>query len=281
MDFKEHLKVAKEAALAAGKIQLSYLKKLKAEDIQSKKSLGLVTKADVLSEKKIKSILLKKFPDDLFLGEEESFELGHKPKKLEKFYRDHEYTWVVDPLDGTTNFVHRLDCFCVCIGLLHFGKPVLGLVYRPTTDELYFGTKGGGSFKGTLVKNSRAQKLWVENKKIKLKDSLLATGFASEKGKALDREFALFYEMMKRVRGVRRLGSAAIDLCYVAEGIFQGFWEKNLAPWDITAASVICSEANIKLSNYEGSPFDPFQRSTIATNKAIYRQLSKQINLFG
>lgn len=272
--------MAQKAAEEAGKILLRYQKKLKASEVESKKSLGLVTKADLLAEKKIKSILLKEFKKSLFLGEEETFVNKSDPTKIKELYNSHELTWVVDPLDGTTNFVHKLECYCVCIGLLHFGKPVMGVVYRPYSGEFYFATEGKGSFKKNLLDpNKRPQKLWVEGDKKKLKDSLLATGFATEKGKTLEREFSLFFEMMKKSRGVRRLGSAAIDLCLVAEGVFQGFWEKNLAPWDITAAAVICMEANIHMSDYKDQPFDPFQRSTIACDKGIKRSLTKQIAL--
>jgi myo-inositol-1(or 4)-monophosphatase len=281
MGFTKHLKVAERAAEEAGKVLLRYQKKLKTSEVKSKKYLGLVTKADILAEKKIKSILIKEFKDSLFLGEEESFINKSDPEKVKELYRNHDLTWVVDPLDGTTNFVHKLECYCVCIGLIQYGKPVLGVVYRPYSGEMYYAIKGKGSFKKNLLKpNKRPVKLWVEGEKKKLKDSLLATGFATEKGKTLEREFSLFFEMMTKTRGVRRLGSAAIDLCLVAEGVFQGFWEKNLAPWDITAAAMICMEANIHMSDYDGHAFDPFQNSTIAADRGIRKALTKQITLF-
>lgn len=280
MNFLKHQEVAEKAAVEAGKILLRYQNKLKRSDVETKKSQGLVTKADLLAEKKIKSILLKAFKGSLFLGEEESFLNQGNPAKYQQLYKNHELTWVVDPLDGTTNFVHGLECYCVCIGLLQFGRPVMGVVYRPYSGEMYFARKDKGSFKKIIGSKKRPQKLWVNGDKKKLKDSLLATGFATEKGKTLELEFALFYEMMKRSRGVRRLGSAAIDLCLVAEGVFQGFWEKNLAPWDITAAAVICMEANIKMMDYSKREFDPFQKSTIACDPAILRPLTKQIAQF-
>lgn len=278
MKFNKHLQVATSAAVEAGKILLSYQKKLKTSEVEVKKSLGLVTKADVLSEKKIKSILLTEFKNSIFLGEEENYQSKSDLSNEKDLYKNYEFTWVVDPLDGTTNFVHQLECYSVCIGLLHFGKPVLGVVYLPSSGNLYIASQGSGSFKKNLLaKNKRTQRLWVEGDK-KLKDSLLATGFATEKGKVYEKEFALFFELMKRSRGVRRLGSAAIDLCFVAEGIFQGFWEVNLAPWDITAAAVICMEANVFIGDYKGRAFSPFQSSTIACDKSIKRALTKQIN---
>lgn len=279
-DFSKHLKIAELAAIEAGKILLRFQSKLKTSEVQSKKSLGLVTKADLLAEKKIKEILLKEYKNSLFLGEEETFQNKSQPSKFKQLYDDHELTWVVDPLDGTTNFVHSLECYCVCIGLLHYGKPVMGLVYRPYSGEVYFARNGKGSFKKVLGRSARPKKLWVSDEKRRLKDCLLATGFATEKGKPLDQEFALFFEIMKRSRGVRRLGSAALDLCLVAEGVFQGFWEKNLAPWDITAAAVICLEANVEMMDYKKRPFNPFQKSTIACHPGVSKSLTKQITMF-
>ena len=192
MKFNKHLQVATSAAVEAGKILLSYQKKLKTSEVEVKKSLGLVTKADVLSEKKIKSILLTEFKNSIFLGEEENYQSKSDLSNEKDLYKNYEFTWVVDPLDGTTNFVHQLECYSVCIGLLHFGKPVLGVVYLPSSGNLYIASQGSGSFKKNLLaKNKRSQRLWVEGDK-KLKDSLLATGFATEKGKVYEKEFALF-----------------------------------------------------------------------------------------
>ena len=150
---------------------------------------------------------------------------------LLKNFRNINTPGLIDPLDGTSNFLNRFDYFSVCICLAIKGVPFVGVVFRPSTKELFFAIKErGATYK---IGNSTVQMPKSPNKKL-IKNSLLVTGFSSEKGQVSEDEFALFKKISTNSRGVRRLGSAALDMCYVAAGFFDGFWEKSLAPWEMS-----------------------------------------------
>ncbi|MGB0454880.1 MAG: inositol monophosphatase family protein [Bacteriovoracaceae bacterium] len=281
MKQSHELKTAIETAIGAGKVLNRYYKKLQKSQIASKKSEGLVSKADLESEKFIKKSLMKEFKDFKFLGEEGAFKNKREYNKFKKEFPQYENCWVVDPLDGTTNFIYGLDYFCVCIGLVKKGVPSLGVVYRPTTGEVYFAEKGKGAYKlDTTKKSVRPKKLKVTTFSKDLRNTLLVTGFAAEKGGNEDKEFKLFKGLLKKSRGVRRLGSAAIDICFVADGIFGAFWERGLAPWDICAAGVVLQEAGGVVSSFDGEDFDAFQSTTLATTKIHHKKLMRAINQY-
>lgn len=272
-------KILKEVMLVAeqaGKRLEKRRKQLDSLTISSKQAQGVVSEADLESEEFIIKKLKKLVPKASFLAEESAFlEFGGKHDAYLPFH-DHEYSWIIDPLDGTTNFLNNMDYYAICICLVKKGKPILGLVYRPATGESFFALQGKGAYLSSRGK--RKKKLAISSAPKKLSNSLLVTGFACEKGAEFNQEFSLFLTMMKSSRGIRRMGSAALDLCLVAQGIFDGFWERGLAPWDVAAAGLICLEAGASVTNYEAQKFDPFQSTIVASNKKIRKELMAVIN---
>lgn len=270
---KELLTVAKEAALLGSKILLKYQKKLSTLTVESKKAQGVVSEADRETENAIMAFLRKRHPDISFLGEESSFIESESSRDSFEQYKEEEWCWCIDPLDGTHNYLNGLEYYCISIALLHFGAPVLGVIYRPVTGECYWATKSLGAFyQNSLGKKVRLD-IGIGAKK--LADSLVVTGFSSEKGVMYPDEVERFARFLSRSRGVRRLGSAALDLCLVARGVFDGFWEKELAPWDVAAGALIASEAGAKVSDWQGKSFHPFQRSIVAAKPTLYGQMKK------
>jgi myo-inositol-1(or 4)-monophosphatase len=164
-----------------------------------------------------------------------------------------------------------MDYYAVCIALAHKGTPVLGAVYRPPTGELFWAWQGEGAW----FKKPAAKKLRLQCKPMKktMKECLFVTGFSSEKGVDFQQEFDQFKDIMLASRGIRRMGSAALDLCYVATGIFDGFWERGLSPWDVAASGIICLESGLKVTDYEGRKFHPFQDSILAGRAQACRQI--------
>lgn len=243
-----------KAAREAGKILLSlYNKKISIS--QKKDSYNLVTEADLKSEKKIVSIIKKKFPEHSLLAEESI------NKKT-----DSEYLWVIDPLDGTNNFSHSFPFFCVSIALYKNNNPLLGVVYDPLRDELFYAEKGKGAF----LNNKRIK---VSNKKT-IDDSLLVTGFYYERGvlmkKTLNQMEAFF---KKNVRGIRRTGSAALDLCYVASARLEGYWELKISSWDFAAGALIVEEAKGKVTDSNGRKYNLGMGSVVASNGRIHNEM--------
>ena len=260
-----------EISALTGKKLLSYQKKISSLTIDHKKAQGVVSEADVEAEKYIIKKLKKILPEASFLAEESSY------LAKDIFTKDSEaLLWVIDPLDGTTNFLNNMDYYAVCISLCYYGQPIIGVVHRPRTGETYFSFQGGGSY--ILDKKGRKKKLSSNGKPAKnFKDCLLATGFATEKGIPFDIEFDIFKSMMSNCRGVRRMGSAALDLCLTAEGIFDGFWERGLAPWDTAAASLICLEAGQFITDYSGEVFSPFNKTIVCGPKFSHKTLLKML----
>ena len=187
-------------------------------------SIDLVTEIDRRSDDMIVSHLRQRYPDHAILAEE-SGESGH----------DSEYLWVIDPVDGTTNYAQGLPIFAISVGLEHRGEKVLGLVYEPVTDEMFCAVKGQGSYRN-------GRRLQVGNKS-KLIDCVLATGFPYDIATHPVNNIDYFASLAKKTRAVRRMGSAAYDLACVASGGFDGFWEMNLSPWDVAASILIVEEA--------------------------------------
>jgi myo-inositol-1(or 4)-monophosphatase len=266
--------VTQIALKATPKIEL-YQKKLHKLNVSSKVAKGMVSNADIEVEKFLISHLKKLYPEFNFLAEEMSYANKSDCREEMIKVKDMEYCWAIDPIDGTSNFLNGFDYFAISIGLLHYGKPILGVVVRPMTGEIFYAGEGLGSFWKKSIEH-RATKLPVRKRSVKkLKDSILVTGFASEKGVVFDEEFRKFRLMMSKTRGIRRLGSAALDLCYVAYGLWDGFWEKGLAPWDVAAAGIICSEAGLKVTDYNKQAFDPFAETIVAAPKGLYFEMIK------
>ncbi len=277
-DLKSILESVLEAAQKTGDKLLKNQKKLGSLKITSKQAQGVVSNADVEAENFLIKKLRPLLKDAEFLAEESAFEnFGGKSDAFCNF-KEIPFSWIIDPLDGTTNYLNNMDYYGVCICLAYYGEPILGVVHRPRTAQTYYAIKGKGAFLQTTrqtksgVKVSKS-KLELSNGSKKIKDSLLVTGFACEKGQEFDIEFKIFVDMMKAARGIRRMGSAAMDMCLVAEGVFDGFWERGLSPWDMAASSLIAKEAGAFVSDYNGEVFNPFLSTIVVGHKKLRKEL--------
>lgn len=249
------LNFAIETARAAGQILLEkYGRKI---NISKKGDINLVTEADLASEKLIIERIRTHFPKHSILAEEsgEAVVIGGENK----------FKWIIDPLDGTTNFAHGYPAFCVNIALEHEGEIIIGVTYDPTRNEMFSAEKGNGAF----LNNRQIRVSETE----KLSESLLVTGFPynfKEKENFARHltDFLLFS------RGVRRDGSAAIDMAYVACGRFDGFWEEGLNPWDVAAGKLLIEEAGGIVSYYDNSPFSIYSPPILASNGLIHNEMS-------
>jgi len=221
--------------------------------------INLVTQIDRASEKLIIDLIKKKYPKHSILAEE-----GGGVKN------DSEYIWVVDPLDGTTNFTHGLPIFSVSIGLQKNKETIAGVVYDVVRDIVYSAQLGGGAFADSdQIKVSSTEAL---------KHSLLVTGFPYNIADNPENAFERFTLLTKNARGIRRLGSAAIDFCYLASGVFDGFWEVHLHPWDICAGKLIVEEAGGLVTDFVGEPVDIYSKKILATNHEIHDQIIRVMN---
>lgn len=268
------LKLSLSLAKSAGDHLMKKQARLSSLRITTKEAQGIASNADTESEKIIIRGIKNQYPDHFILAEESAFDEYKGEMSRYKFLQEKEWVWIIDPLDGTNNFLNGLDYFCVCISLVRFGEPVVGVVLRPSSGECFYAIKG----KGTKMVNHLSRKTPVskikksQNKKM-LKDSLLVTGFTTEKGPIFEDEFTLFKNMMGKSRGIRRMGSAALDLCYVAKGVFDCFWERGLAAWDVSAAGLICLEAGVIVSDYTGQAFHPFQETIVAARAPLHSEI--------
>ncbi len=221
--------------------------------IEYKGEADLVTAADRKSETLIRDRIRTLWPSHDVLGEEEGL-------------RDtgSEYRWYVDPLDGTTNFAHGFPVFCVSMALQHKDEVIAGLCYDPTRDELFAAERGKGAFLN--------QRQIHVSKISNLAESLLGTGFPSHK-RHKNPNIHFYHQITLRTHGLRRAGSAALDLCSVAAGRFDGFWEFNLNPWDTAAGVLIVQEAGGKVTDFQGGPFQLNSRETLASNGLLHDSL--------
>jgi myo-inositol-1(or 4)-monophosphatase len=252
------LDIATEAALAAGVILQDCWGKL--ENIKEKGRVGdLVTEADKKSEAEVLAILERHFPAHQILAEE-SGNLGSK---------ESEYLWAIDPLDGTTNYAHGYPISAVSIGLMVAGIPQIGVIYNPFRNELFRAATGlGATCNRRPIKVSDASEL---------SQSLLVTGFAYDRRETLDNNYAEFCYLTHLTQGVRRGGSASLDLADVACGRLDGYWERGLSPWDITAGIIIVREAGGKVTAYDESPLDINSGRLLATNGKVHQNLSQAL----
>ena len=252
------LDVAKEAALAAGAILQSYWGKLEA--IEEKGRPGdLVTEADKAAEAAILQVLHQRVPDHAILAEE-SGQVGN----LES-----PYLWAIDPLDGTTNYAHQYPVSAVSIGLLIEGVPHVGTIFDPFRQELFQAATGLGA--------TRNQKPIQVSSTTELGKSLLVSGFAYDRRETTDNNYQEFCHLTHLTQGVRRSGSAALDLAYVACGRFDGYWERGLSPWDMAAGIVLVQEAGGRVTAYDQSPLAIRSGRILATNQQIHQALSTEL----
>jgi myo-inositol-1(or 4)-monophosphatase len=248
------LSFAIETARAAGHLLLEKYGRITA--ITKKGDYNLVTEADLASEALIIDRIRSHFPRHTILAEESG--------DMAVVGGDSKWKWIVDPLDGTTNFAHGYPCFCVTLALEHEGELVVGVTYDPTRNELFSAEKGQGAslnFKPIHVSSTE-----------KLSESLIVTGFPYD---FKDREdFARHLTaFLLQSRGVRRDGSAAIDMAYVACGRFDGFWEEGLNPWDMAAGLLMINEAGGRVSNYDGTPLNIYKPPICASNGVIHDEM--------
>ena len=259
LDLTQALATAREAARRGREVLLRYFKQVK--KVQEKALAGLVSEADIESEKVITAALFEGLPGVTVLGEEDAF--------LRKEERVDDSMWVVDPLDGTTNYVHGFPIFCISIGLQWRGQPVLGVVDVPMLDKIYTGTLGGGAF-------VNGERLRISERET-IRESLLATGFFPDNVTALKEQLRIFSDLVYEARGIRRAGAAAYDLCLVAEGVFDAFWERNLKPWDTAAGTLLVREAGGVVWTYGGSDYVLGNDSILAGNPNITPHIAKRI----
>jgi myo-inositol-1(or 4)-monophosphatase len=229
--------------------------------IEYKGEADLVTAADRAAEVLIRERIRQQWPTHDVLGEEQGLS-----------DQGSEYRWYVDPLDGTTNFAHGFPVFCVSIALEHHalehkGQRIAAVIYDPTRDELFSAEQGRGA-------QLNGESIYV-SKTAELKESLLATGFPSQK-RHKNPNIYFYHQITLHSHGVRRAGSAALDLCNVAAGRFDGFWEFNLNPWDTAAGVLIVEEAGGKVTRFDGSPFEISSRETVASNGLIHEALLRE-----
>jgi myo-inositol-1(or 4)-monophosphatase len=247
---------ARQAVRLAGSIQLAGL--CRTLEIEHKGRYDLVTDVDRQSEEAVVNILRQAFGSAGILAEESS------PAE-----NDTESLWIIDPLDGTTNYAHGYPAFCSVVALRYKGEIVLGAVYEPLRDELFEAAKGrGATLNGRLIQVSETKQL---------SQSLLATGFPYDRVEQKDTNLDRFCALTMRTRGVRRGGSAALDLCYTACGRLDGFWEIRLHTWDVSAGALIVEEAGGQITDLAGGAYDYSGLETVATNRHLHAALIKSL----
>jgi len=257
-----YLATAIEAVIRAGDVQMAHF----GGDMQvdKKGAIDLVTNIDIEVERSFRAMIAERFPDHEVLGEE--FAQAAEHDEIPRF------CWVFDPVDGTTNYAHGLPIFCSSLALEIDGAPVVGAIYDPTRRELFSAERGQGA--------------WLNGKPLRVStpdaliDSLLVTGFPYSVQQESGELVGLFAEFLRSSRAVRRLGSAALDLCYVAAGRFEAFWEQKLNPWDVSAGALIVEEAGGRVTDSTGAPFRSRTGSIVASNGRIHDAVVDTIRAF-
>lgn len=245
------LATAIEAVITAGRIQMEFLDS--GFTVSKKGTIDLVTEADIAVETMFRKLIGERFPEHTILAEE----LGQ-----DSATRGASHCWVFDPIDGTTNYAHGLPIFCSSLALEIDGRGEIGAVYDPTRKELFVAERGGGAFLNGRPLHGSGTSTLVE--------AMLVTGFPYDVFTRVPEIVGLFGDFVGKARAVRRLGSAALDLCYVAAGRMDGFWEQDLKPWDIAAGAIIVEEAGGRVTDFSGGPFSSRRHQVLATNGRIH-----------
>lgn len=262
MDLQQICTEAQAIIKEVGAFLMQELGKVSTQQIEMKQLNHLVSYVDKSAEEQLVSKLGQLLPESVFLAEE-----GHSTDMTTA--SSAEWCWIIDPLDGTTNFLHQLPFFCISIALQRNAKTVMGIVYEPSHNDMFYAWKDGGAF-------CNGQKIEV-SPCIDLKDSLLATGFPYYDFEHTEAYAELLKELMLKTRGIRRIGSAALDLVYVASGRFDAYYEYSLSPWDVAAGALIVQEAGGLVSDFEGGEDYLYGREILAGNPAIFEQLLGRI----
>lgn len=257
------LNIAVKAARAAGAIINRASMDLDILKINTKSPNDFVTEVDQMAEQVIIETILTAYPTHSILAEESGRDHGAK---------NSEFTWIIDPLDGTTNFIHGFPYYCVSIALAFRGKVEQAVVYDPTRNDLFVASRGRGAY----LNDKRLR----VSRRTRLSDALIGTGFPFRKGDNFQRYLKMFEAVMPLCAGVRRPGAAALDLCYVAAGHYDGFFETGLNPWDMAAGSLMITEAGGLIGNFTGESDFLYQREVVAGNPKVYGQLVQILTPF-
>jgi myo-inositol-1(or 4)-monophosphatase len=259
MDFEQIKNTGIGAAYKSAVIINNYLGNL--TSVKKKGPIDLVTEADIASEKNIIDVIRSRFPDHEILAEESGLNKTG----------DSSCQWIIDPLDGTTNFAHQIPVFAVSIAFAVNNEIKVGIVLNPVTGELFTAVRGQGTtLNGKPIKVSEEKNL---------SDSLLVTGFPYAVKQVLDPIMRRFKQCVAASLGIRRLGSAALDLCFVACGRFEGFWEENLKPWDTAAGWLIAEEAGAVVTDFSGAPYTLDKKEILATNGHIHNEMKSTLEI--
>lgn len=257
---RDYTQPAIEIAKEAGALQVDKLKA--ARTIEYKGKFNIVTEVDKACEKLIVEFLKDKFPSHDILAEEGT---NISAAGTATAGRRSEWLWIIDPLDGTVNYAHRYPLFAVSIALYHKGQAVVGVVYEPNREELFVAERGGGALLNEKpIRVSKTKDVYA---------SLIATGFAYNVADVDQNNLNHFNHFIKKCHALRRDGVASTDLCYVACGRYDGFWELFLKPWDIAAAALIVKEAGGQVSMFDGRPLDVFGNEIVASNGIVHEEM--------
>ncbi len=257
------LQIAKKLAHDAGKMALAYQKKGPISYLKDGNPLNIVTDADKACEELILKTIRSNFPDHSILSEEAG-----------AFDGPGDYKWIIDPIDGTSNFAHGIPLFAISIAIVHKGKPIIGVVDIPGLNENFWAQEGKGAYRG----NQRIHVSKVDS----LQKALMATGFSYDRqSPRFKKNVELFEELYKPSLGVRRVGSAVMDLCFTACGRYDAFWEYDLQAWDIAAGKIIVEEAGGMVTNMDGSPLNPKLKSLLASNGVMHSELIRILKEHG
>lgn len=257
------LQIAKKLAHDAGKMALKYQQKGFSVENKDGNPINLVTEADKAVDEFLVKTIRSNFPDHSILTEESGTLEGSS-----------DYKWIIDPIDGTSNFAHGIPLFSISIAITHKGKPIIGVVEIPGLKESFWAQEGRGAYIGMKR---------IEVSKVRdLQKALLATGFPYDrKGPRFEKNVELFDHFYRESMGIRRSGSAAMDLCFLACGRYDAFWEYDLKPWDIAAGKIILEEAGGIVTNMDGSPLTPKTGSLLASNGSLHESLLQSFKRMG
>lgn len=271
IDLKIVLNQMIEWAFQCGEILNDHLVKSYDEPLKiiDKGKQGVATEADVLSEKYVMTQIQKFYPSHKILSEEDAFANELRMEGV----KESEYLWLIDPLDGTNNFYNRVPFFAVSLALCKGSTSLVGVVYNPVNCELFYAIKGEGAYLVRLIGEQEVRiRLTANQKKKVFKEALLSANLTSKRvEKDLLKEFP-------EVRAMRRFGSAALEMSYVAAGMLDAYWEHRLQPWDMAAAALICQEAGVKISGIKGEAYHPFSPGVLTADPALYGQLLSILN---
>lgn len=257
-------------------------KRIEGLKISVKKAQGITSTADLEAEEEIIKSIKKRFPTHSILAEESAYKQYENDREAFSKFKEEKYCWIIDPLDGTNNFLNTFDYFAISIAFVSFGLPLVGVVYRPVTDECFSAIRGKGAKhmaalkvrdhdgegEGGITLNKS------ENNK-ELKEAMIVSSFNCIGNDHFSREFMRMSSLILSTRGVRCLGSLALDLCYLAQGTWDGIWAQRGLPWDIAAGGLICQESGVKLTDYNNQEFDPFCHSLIAARLPLFNHFVK------